>query len=367
MTSAPSRRPPVRPRGSISGLLGVGAALLIGLGLFALVLAHRTADLGPPVPSTPQGQTQMPAMEPPATPRAVPGAPKGGSNCVARPSACHFADETTTGVTPGTALRRVPEDVTQGTGWHWDTRGYVTIDGDGANFSGYSIATGVVIYANNVTVRNNEITASDGGWGISLRHSLNATLDHNTIKGAANSPCDNGIRDIYGDADNVAITSNNIYYCSSGINHLDTGGVIRGNYIHDIGHDCPGDDVNCGHFNGIQLGSGNGPSMTIDGNTILIPYPSTDAIMLANDDGPQTNRTITGNLIGGGGYAFYGSGGPAGQATNITVSGNQFTTIYYPQSGSLGPVAHWQNATGNTWTNNTWADGPQAGTPVNPS
>jgi hypothetical protein len=257
--------------------------------------------------------------------------------------------------------------VVEGPGWHYDARGWVAIDGEGADFSGYRIRTGIVIYAKNVTVRNNEITASGGGWGVSLRHSVNVTIDHNVIKGDPNSPCDNGIRDIYGDANNVAITNNDIAYCSSGINHLDTGGTIRGNYIHDIGHPCPGNDINCGHFNGIQLGSGTGALLTIDRNTILIPYPSTDAIMLANDDGPQTNRVITHNLLAGGGYTLYGSGGPNGEATYITVSDNQFSTIYYPQSGSLGPVAHWQSSTGNTWTNNTWADGPRAGKPVDPS
>ena len=106
--------------------------------------------------------------------------------------------------------------------------------------------------------------------------------------------------------------------------------------------------------------------MTIDRNTILLPYDATDAIMLANDDGPQTNRTITGNLLAGGGYTFYGSGGPEGEATHIVFSGNRFSTMYFARSGYWGPVAHWQDDAGNVWSDNVWNDGPRAGSAVTP-
>ena len=234
-------------------------------------------------------------------------------------------------------------------------------------FEGYAVATNVDVTASNVTIRNNQITLAQNEWGVSLRHSQNTKIDHNTIRGPSNSiVCDNGIRDMYGDSDQISITNNDIYWCSSGINHFDMGGLIRGNYIHDLGFPCPAGDPNCGHFNGIQLGSGTGPLMTIDNNTIFIPAQTTDAIMLTNDDGPQTNRTITNNLLAGGGYTFYGSGWSGGVATNIVFTGNRFSTIYYPNSGSFGPVAHWQNAPGNVWSDNTWTDGPNTGKPITP-
>ena len=106
--------------------------------------------------------------------------------------------------------------------------------------------------------------------------------------------------------------------------------------------------------------------MRIHHNTIFVPYEATDSIMLANDDGPQMNRTITDNLLAGGGYTFYGSGGPSGDAKNIVFTGNRFSTIYFRRSGYWGPVAHWQRATGNTWTGNVWDDGPRAGRAVTP-
>jgi len=264
-------------------------------------------------------------------------------------------------------LKRVPEDVTSGKGWHFDTRGWVSIDDPGAVFSGFQTAYNVNVFAENATITNNLITSSGADYNISLRHASGAKIDHNTIHGAsATSPCDNGIRGMYGDDDNVTISANNIYWCSSGINHFDQGGLIRDNFIHDLGHGCTAGDVNCGHFNGIQLGAGFGPLMTIDHNTIFNPSPATDAIMLANDDGNQDNRKITNNLLGGAGYTFYGSGWDGAAATHITFTGNRFSTRYFPASGSLGPVAHWNPSSTNVWSGNVWADGPNTGKTVSP-
>ena len=313
--------------------------------------------------------THTPAPDPAPAPAPAPD-PAPSTGCVAQPSACGLPDASTTGPAAGTAFKTVgPGGVTSGPGWHYDSRGWVTVDGKGAVFEGYRVPFNVDITASDVTVRNNLLEYSSNEWGFSLRHTTNVTIDHNTIHGGSTptTVCDNAIRDIYGDSDAVTITNNNIYGCASGINHFDRGGLIQGNYIHDIGFTCPaGSGTDCGHFNGIQLGSGSGPLMTIDKNTILIPAAYTDAVMLANDDGAQTNRRITNNLLAGGAYTFYGSGGASGQATNIVFTGNRFSTKYFANSGSYGPVAHWQNSTGNVWSNNTWDDGPRAGTSVTP-
>jgi hypothetical protein len=243
----------------------------------------------------------------------------------------------------------------------------VQIDGAGAVFAGYRLSVGVVIMAADVTVRDSVLDLGRGAWGISLRHADGVTIDHTTIRGRSlDQTCDNAVRDVFGDSDNVTITANNIYHCASGINHFNAGGVIRGNYIHDLGHPCTSGDADCGHFNGIQLGAGTGPLMTIDRNTIFNPAPSTDCIMLANDDGPQRNRRITNNLLAGGGYSFYGSGWEGADARNIVVTGNRFSTLYFPNGGSFGPVAHWNDASDNVWSDNVWADGPRAGKPVTP-
>ncbi len=299
---------------------------------------------------TPTTSAPSPTQTPTTGPTASPEPPAG------------FPDETNTGVPAGTTLRNVPGDVRSGPGWHYDDRGWVVIDGNGATFSGYRVNVDVSVEANNVTIRGNSLTSTN--WPIALRHTTGVVIDRNDISGPATRYCDNAIRGIYSDDDQVTITRNDISHCASGINHLQAGGLIQANFIHDIGFPCSGSA--CLHYNGIQLGAGTGPLMTIDGNTILVTQDQTDAIMLANDEGAQRNRVITGNFLAGGGYSFYGSGGPSGSATGIVFRNNQFSTMYFPRSGYWGPVAHWKAGNGNVWEGNTWADGPRVGQSVTP-
>jgi hypothetical protein len=62
----------------------------------------------------------------------------------------------------------VPGQVTSGAGWHWDSRGWVSIDG--AVFDGYSVTTNIDVVANNVTIRNVRMVQGGESFGISLRH-----------------------------------------------------------------------------------------------------------------------------------------------------------------------------------------------------
>ena len=113
------------------------------------------------------------------------------------------------------------------------------------------------------------------------------------------------------------------------------------------------------HLNGIQLAAGSGPLMTISHNTILCDYSQTDAIMLANDAGAQTNRTITNNLLGAAATPSTGPGAQR-QATNI---GSRQQVLHGPLSRQrlLGSGRLLEERIGNVWSNNTWADGPTAG------
>lgn len=88
-----------------------------------------------------------------------------------------------------------------------------------------------------------------------------------------------------------------------------------------------------------------------------------------NSDGSM-GYTIANNLIGGGGFSMYlGSDNSASPVANLVVRNNQWTTGQYPNGGFFGPFAHeppngFNNGGGNIQTNNTWADGPNAGQPV---
>lgn len=112
--------------------------------------------------------------------------------------------------------------------------------------------------------------------------------------------------------------------------------------------------------------SGGGSNITISGNTLLNPLSQTACIYL-HPTYNFTNCAITGNLLAGGDYPLYcgGSG-----STGIVVANNVFSTVspYYANSGYYDPVytgtpPAW-GSSGNTWSNNTWYDGPNAGQTV---
>ena len=108
------------------------------------------------------------------------------------------------------------------------------------------------------------------------------------------------------------------------------------------------------HVNGFTSNGATTP-LTINHNTIFNQISQTDAISLFQDFGLEANRTITNNLIAGGGYTLYAGSGTSGTTHNIIVTGNRFSRLYYPNGGSYGPAtAYDTNGTGNTWTNNTW-------------
>ena len=289
-------------------------------------------------------------------------------NCVPTPATtmtnavshlCGFPDATNTGVPAGTVLKRVPQDITSGQGWHYDTRGWIVADTDGAVVEGIDTGLDVNIQANNVTVKNNRIRISGDTFGVAIRHATNAIIQDNDISGSDSGLGRMGatIKDIYGDAINPIIQRNNLYFTSTAI-QTDVG-LVQDNYIHDMGF-IPGD-----HINGTTSNGGTLASLTIRHNTSFNQFDQTDAISLFEDFGVQSNRIIDNNLMAGGGYCLYAGQNPGGIATfNIKVTNNHFSRLYYPNCGSFGYLAAWNpNGTGNVWSNNIWDD---SGEVVNP-
>ncbi len=157
-----------------------------------------------------------------------------------------------------------------------------------------------------------------------------------------------GVKDMYGDSTGLAVLRTNISQAETGV-QLESG-LVADNYIHNTGY-LPGD-----HVNGVTSNGGVTTLLTITHNTIYIDRSQTDAIGLFDDFGVQANRTITSNLVAGGGYPIYGGQNPGTPApTGIRVTGNRVATIYYPKGGAYGPAAAYSSTgTGNTWTANTW-------------
>ena len=279
-------------------------------------------------------------------------APAGAAvltNCAAKPSACGYPDATDTGVPAGTTLKAVPGQVSSGPGWAYSAAtGTVEVTGNGAVLAGLSIPCNLDIAASNVTIKDDQVTAS-GNFGISLRHTTGVTIEDSTISGtnATTGRVGSAIDDIYGDSTAITITADNIYSFKTGI-QVQTG-LITGNYLHDPGY-IAGD-----HTNGFFINGGTEP-MTIDDNTVFDSLNQTDAISLdASAAGTAVaNKTIEGNFLAGGSYTIYGGDSLGNTITSILIENNRFGQNYYTASGQYGPVAYFtaKGTGGNIWSGN---------------
>lgn len=334
-TRAPSRAPVRVVVISVLGVVLAAAGILAGL-------RHVTSDhvTAPVVVAVADVPMVRPLVSPSTTRR---------THCVARPSACGYPDATTTGVSPDSALVKVPEQVTSGPGWHYDPDGWITVDGDGAVLRNLDVRVPVEIWAADVTVNNSRIQVSGESWGIGLKHSRNAAVADNEISSPVEDGPDRllvGVKDVYGDATGTRVTGNDIFHVSTGVQTHE--GLIQGNYIHDLGH-APGD-----HLNGTTSNGATTP-MSIIGNTILNQHDQTDAISLFQDFGREGNRLIQGNLVAGGSYTIYG-GANAGAppTTNVRIIDNRFSAVYFPRGGTFGPLGAFAAGGDNIFSGNIW-------------
>lgn len=265
------------------------------------------------------------------------------------PPSTEYPDATNTGVQTGVTLKRIPEDVTSGPGWYWDSRGWVVINVDGTVFSGFIVPDGIDVLANNVVIDNVKIF-NDGMWAIAVRHARNTTIRNCEIGGLGPSQrMMVGIKNIYGDEGDTIVQKCEITNTSTGI-QIDRG-LIEDNYIHDMA-------MQSGeHVNGITSNASTGP-LVIRHNTVFNQITQTDAISLFEDFGVQKDRLIENNLIAGGGYTIYAgqnAGGPA--AYNIVVRNNRVSKRFFTKGGYWGPAtAYNSTGSGNVWTGNVWDD-----------
>jgi len=299
--------------------------------------------------STPTNKTtkaSSASSSPPATVAAGPTG-SGQTNCVSLPSRCGYPDATNTGVPAGTALLRVPQDVTSGPGWVWDSRGWLQAS-SGAVVKNLIVSGSVMVGGANITVQNTRILADGESAGIGLQHATNAMLTNNEIGILGGTPrLLVGIKDVYGDSSGTQILRNNVQNTSTGIQVHE--GLIADNYVHDMGL-ASGDHVNGTTSNGDTM------MMTIRHNTILNQLGQTDAISLFQDFGVEANRLITDNLVAGGGYTIYGGDNQRfGKTSNIKITNNRFSRLYYANGGSYGPITAFDpNGSGNVASGNYW-------------
>lgn len=113
------------------------------------------------------------------------------------------------------------------------------------------------------------------------------------------------------------------------------------------------------HYDAVVYGGApSGDRVVIQGNTIemWLPEGMTALISLPSS---APSMVVRDNLLSGGGYALTGGG------DGTSYERNRFSTRFASRCGSFGTHAYIGHGNGGiTWTDNTWADGPTAGRPV---
>lgn len=275
-------------------------------------------------------------------------APSGNLGCVKAPSSCGYPDETNTGVRAGQSLQKVPDELSSGQGWRYDDRGWLVINEPNALVENLDLTTPIDVQSHRAVIRNVRISVAGETWAIALRHASDTTIENVTISPPRDSPrLLVGIKDIYGDSQGTRILRSNISGMSTGIQTVE--GLIQGNYIHNFGYQ-EGD-----HLNG-TTSNGSSEPLAILNNTILNSFAQTDAISFFQDFGIEGNRTVSGNLLAGGGYTIYGGQNPGSPPTfNIRIVGNRFSREFFPKGGYYGAVTAFDpTGTDNVWSDNIW-------------
>lgn len=223
----------------------------------------------------------------------------------------------------------------------------VTVTANGSVLENVEIRGTLKIAAVDVKVRNVKVVTTNTWVVIVDSTNANLTIEDSTLIGSKDSQSSivggsfTGRRlDISGAGDGIKLDRGNV--------------TLADSYIHDLA------SFQGAHNDGIEIT--NAPNTRLEHNAILNKNSQTSAVMISEfGSNPASGVVLTKNLLGGGGYTVYG--GSPDTAKGHQVTDNRFTTRFFASSGYYGPRAYWRDA-GNTWTGNTWADGPNKGLPV---
>jgi hypothetical protein len=227
------------------------------------------------------------------------------------------------------------------------------------------------ILASDVTIRDSEVTTTDGNDGHNIwigPGAGNVVIENTTLRGAdahANA-VQYGVQNS-GDTTNKGIDLQmyNCTECWAGPGTLEDSYAISNGVVAGA------------HYEDIYYGGGGG-SLVANHDTLLNPHDQTADVFIKTDFGDVDTVTVTNNLMAGGGFMFYGGEGGIGSVVGpVTVTGNRFArcaTAPAPDRGgghycSAGPDAHgyWPhgghygvagaiNAGATTWKDNYWDD-----------
>ncbi|MGH3509324.1 MAG: hypothetical protein ACRDPI_03740, partial [Nocardioidaceae bacterium] len=239
-----------------------------------------------------------------------------------------------------------PDARTTGANWtNKSHRGGLTITKNGTVLSHTIVNGQLTIRADNVRIRD-VVVRTNSFYGI-LVAGKNALITRTTINGAgamAGMATQSGGQfiarhiNVFGSEDGVRLASR----CR-----------LVDSYVHGLkGHQGSHyDAVTADGFVGWQIRH----------NTLLNPHSQTSVTYVGDPRSGGSAGIYRNNYVAGGGYSIYG--GP-GKNNGIRVVDNVFSTRYFRNGGYWGVAAHWSSAGSNTWSGNTWIDGPRKGRTV---
>ena len=267
-------------------------------------------------------------------------------NCIVRPSACGYPDQTNTGVPAGVPL-------TQRTG-------VISVTTPGQTISEIALRGAIEVHASHTTIRNDDITVNAtqtgcsspcGGRGIYIAPGVKDTLVQNvTCHGGA--PDGRNVTEFCIDSNDPSNMIDHVlaYYCTTCF----IGPGIWENSFVNLNGTIPHE-----HYEDIYYGGGS-RSITIRHNTLLNPphdQGDTAVIFLSVDFGDERNVSVTDNLLAGGALALYGgASGSKGRVVGpMTYTGNRFSKIFYREGGLHVIGAYFKPAV-TAWSHNYWDD-----------
>ena len=322
--------------GSLAQAIGLVVCLLAGCSNAGEVTGDGSATPDPSgSPRTASSDGSTAGVEPTTVsePAAASGSASGSEpTAEAEPTAAsepgrEFPGETTTGPDPGIELE--PSES-------------IEVSEDGAVVENLHITGGIVVTANDVTIRNVLIDARQR-YGIQIDPETSGTVieEVRIVGGLAEGACNIGI--VYGhfEARRVDISG-----CSDGI-RAGSNTLLEDSWIHDM-RDLPDD-----HSDGVQ--AIGGVNIVLRGNNIQMDRGMTSAMILHGHlGGDLRDVVVEGNLLSGGGYSLNIKERTSSVA-DVVVRDNVWVRDSYnfgPQQGDAmaDPVI-------TTWEGNVFDDG----------
>lgn len=173
------------------------------------------------------------------------------------------------------------------------TTGDLAIRNPGAVIDGLRLMGTIYVAANNVTIRNCEITANEQSNAVILQ---DASFSGLVVQGCRINGVGLAFTGI-SSANEIKIENSEITGTCDGIS-VGSDFTIVNSRLHSFSST----DTEC-HYDGIQvLGGKNG---VIRHNSIILLQAQTSAIGLWTDFGDVSDITVENNIVGGGGYTLY--------------------------------------------------------------